>query len=235
MLLVSPQAKAMYHAAYWRLVCVVGTYISVCYDVVDDSLLFSVYDGIQAVMISTMPVFRWIEGAISKLSHSPRHSPVKWSRRPTTRFRTSQVSRFLAMSVIAQAATAKPGERIATFDTDSQWVGVDNRCSACITHISEDFVPGSLMPSQKTSIKGFGGMIVRSNIQVGTLLWRFQDDMGVAHAFKIPNSYLVPEGGMRLLSPQHWAKVQKHKDKGRLGTGRLTPFFSQFMHTQRDF
>ena len=42
------------------------------------------------------------------------------------------------------------------FDTDSQLVGIDNRCSACITHVCED-MPGELIPCHQ-SIKGFGAL-----------------------------------------------------------------------------
>ena len=35
---------------------------------------------------------------------------------------------------------------------------------------------------------------------------RIEDDEGKIETFKIPNSYLVPDGDARLLSPQHWAK-----------------------------
>jgi hypothetical protein len=41
----------------------------------------------------------------------------------------------LAMSVLAMQADAKKDtERRVRFDTDSEWVGVDNRCSGCISH-----------------------------------------------------------------------------------------------------
>ena len=49
-----------------------------------------------------------------------------------------------------------------------------------------------------------------------TIKWNWSDDQGKIHEFKIPNSYYVPEGGVRLLSPQHWVqeerKVNKRKD-----------------------
>ena len=44
---------------------------------------------------------------------------------------------------------------------------------------------------------------------MGTIAWHWQDDKGVAHKFKMPNSCYVPDGHVRLLSPQHWAKAQK--------------------------
>jgi hypothetical protein len=40
----------------------------------------------------------------------------------------------------------------------------------------------------------------------GTLLWKIEDDQGITHELKIPNSYYVPQANARLLSPQHWAR-----------------------------
>ena len=54
----------------------------------------------------------------------------------------------------------------------------------------------------------------------GTIKWQWLDDLGRAHEFKIPNSYYVPEGGVRLLSPQHWAQEQRRSNrKGQLKYG----------------
>ena len=46
-------------------------------------------------------------------------------------------------------------------------------------------------------------------MQSGILIWRWQDDHGKVYKFTIPNSYCVPDGKVRLLSPQHWAKAMK--------------------------
>jgi hypothetical protein len=82
-------------------------------------------------------------------------------------------------------------------------VGIDNRCSGCISHVREDFI-GLLQPTRRV-IKGFGGSRMM-NVSIGTLRWSWEDDQGRHHAFDIPNSYYVPDGHIRLLSPQHWAK-----------------------------
>ena len=47
----------------------------------------------------------------------------------------------------------------------------------------------------------------------GTIKWKWLDDLGRTHEFRIPNSYYVPEGGVRLLSPQHWAQEQRRSNK----------------------
>ena len=97
---------------------------------------------------------------------------------------------------------------IASFDTDSKCspIGVDNRCSACISDDRDDF-EGPLMTSKRV-IKGFGGVTTKG-VQTGTLLWRWADDTGKTHSFRIPNSYYVPQGGVKLLSPQHLAQLLK--------------------------
>ena len=104
------------------------------------------------------------------------------------------------------------------FNTDSQMIGVDNRCSACITHVRGD-MPGELVPCHR-SIKGFGGAKVWE-VWCGTIKWYIEDDTGVKHTLIIPNSYYVPQAKVRLLSPQHWAQARTGVDKNG-GAGTLT-------------
>ena len=123
-------------------------------------------------------------------------------------------------AMAALAMSSKLGthaQQLATFDTDSKPIGVDNRCSACISHDVNDFV-SDLQPCNR-SIKGFGGTR-HTHIMKGTIQWRWCDDEGVVHKFNIPNSYYVPAAKQRLMSPQHWAKSQK--DKTKQGTGEFT-------------
>ena len=112
-------------------------------------------------------------------------------------------------TLVAESSTNIYGEQIrenrVRFDTDSGRVGIDNRASACISDKIGDFV-GKLTKVNR-AIKGFGGARVM-NVYKGTILWKWCDDQGVIHRFKIPNSYYVPQGGCRLLSPQHWATTQ---------------------------
>ena len=123
-------------------------------------------------------------------------------------------STLLAMSTNQVKAT----QSVAYFDTDSKPIGIDNRCTACISHDINDFV-GKLHDSDRT-IKGFGGIKHRSNIMVGTMKWKWCDDQGQVHRHLIPKSYYVPDGRVRLLSPQHWAKSQKGPLK--ISTGEFT-------------
>ena len=71
----------------------------------------------------------------------------------------------------------------------------------------------------------------------GTLEWRREDDTGRVHTFQIPNSYWVPAGKVRLLSPQHWSQTQTSGRK-RQGTGEttngndITLFWNSKTHTR---
>jgi hypothetical protein len=63
---------------------------------------------------------------------------------------------MMAMSVFAMQAHATVAtERKAVFDTNLDVVGVDNRCTGCISHIKEDFV--GLLTATNRVVKGFGG------------------------------------------------------------------------------
>ena len=53
---------------------------------------------------------------------------------------------------------------------------------------------------------------------MGTIKWSWLDDEGIVTTHRIPNSYYVPEGGVRLLSPHHLA----HASKDLTGTGEDT-------------
>ena len=127
-------------------------------------------------------------------------------------------------AINVMGATNSKGERvhdnIARFDTDSAKIGIDNRCSACISHCIDDF-EGPVRRVNR-AIKGFGGERVMEVFQ-GTIVWKWCDNNDMVHRFKIPNSYYVPEGKVRLLSPQHWARTQVGSSvKEREGTGEKT-------------
>ena len=100
-------------------------------------------------------------------------------------------------------------ERGVIFDTDSTVCGVDNRASYSISHVAGDF-EGELEECVRV-INDFRGRR-KVNIKKGTLIWRWEDDMGKPHKFRIPNSYYIPDGRQRLLSPQHWAQAINKAD-----------------------
>ena len=114
----------------------------------------------------------------------------------------------MALACSAKQLTIQ--ERTVRFDTDAKPIGVDNRCSACISPYIEDFI-GPLEDTNKT-IKGFAGART-DNPKSGTLRWQWADDLGKKHTFEIPNSYYVPSCELRLLSPQHWAQTRNAADR----------------------
>ena len=117
-----------------------------------------------------------------------------------------------------------------TFDTDSIPIRVDNRCTRCISHQIEDF-EGPLIDTGR-QIKGFGGSRI-SNVQMGTLIWKWQDNQGRIHKFKIAKSFYSPNGGVRLLSPQHWAQTQKDiRGTGSETTSKEVTLFWNKRHNQ---
>ena len=133
---------------------------------------------------------------------------------------STRMTRTLAYTAIIAMSTRQNynvSEAIP-FDTDSQMIGVDNRCSACITHVRSD-MPGDLIPCHR-SIKGFGGAKIWE-VWRGTIKWCIEDDTGVKHTHIIPNSYYVPQAKVRLLSPQHWAQARTGVDKNG-GAGTIT-------------
>jgi hypothetical protein len=150
----------------------------------------------------------WMESSLKPTTPRMARTKVRtalWAHRRRTT--------ALAMSVLAmQARSAVATERSAHFDTDSSLIGVDNRCSGCISHIKEDFI-GALKPSHRV-VKGFGGSRT-TNVHTGTLRWSWEDDSGRKFTFDIPDSYYIPEGKVRLLSPQHWAQSQSSKNRTR--------------------
>ena len=132
--------------------------------------------------------------------------------------------RILCQAVAVYATTIK-AQRITPFDTDSAHVGIDNRASGCFSHISTDFV-GPLKDSNRI-VKGFGGTRT-SSVKIGTLKWTWLDDQGKSWTHYIPNSFYSPAGGVRLLSPQHFAQ-----QTGDLtGTGSTTNGRQVTLHWQ---
>jgi hypothetical protein len=86
-------------------------------------------------------------------------------------------------------------------------VGVDNWCTACISDNTKHFIGALRLVKQV--IRGFG--ISRTmDIMTGTIQWKWQDENGLEHAFKIPNSFYITSGQVCLLSPQHWVQSAKY-------------------------
>ena len=167
--------------------------------------------------------WRFITNIGAKILNHAESITTSHRQRSTTRVnlrRRTCKERLLLSACAALACQAQKThwEHRVSFDTDSFDIGIDNRCSACISGTPEDFI-GPLRDSTRT-IKGFMGAKT-TNVKVGTLSWKWLDDDGKPHHFDIPNSYYVPNCNVRLLSPQHWAKSMKDH-KPIEGTGCTT-------------
>ena len=116
-------------------------------------------------------------------------------------------------STLDATALAALSAQANQFDTDSREIGIDNRASKCITCDSADVVPGTIV-QVSDNVKAFGGELTIP-VSTCTIRWRLQDDQGRVTTELLPDSYYVPQGGVRLLSPQHFHKCmsEKYKDK----------------------
>jgi hypothetical protein len=163
----------------------------------------------EAMLSMTGWVFTWVDNL--KLSGQYVAKQIARRRRvaraiyniPRKRCVSNRMVRLLAMAAVVMPAVDGSGmttkrRNEVVFDTDADVIGVDNRASGCISHSINDF-EGPLRESAK-AIKGFGGTRT-TNVKIGTIVWRWQDNEGKVHKFTIPNSYYVPEGKVRLLSP----------------------------------
>ena len=169
-------------------------------------------------------ITKLINDSINKLDMWSSHWCVKRKYdKPPWAARRRRKRRFITMAaIIAMSGTTdaqKSEAECGPFDSDSAMVGIDNRCSGCITHVRTD-IPGELTPCNRV-IKGFGGTRT-TNVWQGTIHWSWDDDQGQTHKMVIPNAYYVPEGKVRLLSPQHWAQTRRKSKDKRSGTGEET-------------
>ena len=71
------------------------------------------------------------------------------------------------------------------WDADSAVVGIDNRCTVCISHEAQYFIVE--LKDSNRAIKGFGGT-KQCNVRKGTIKWHWEDINGKIHKFVIPNS-----------------------------------------------
>jgi hypothetical protein len=103
------------------------------------------------------------------------------------------------------------------FGTDSFQVKVDNCASRTMSCSRHDFIPGTMRKVSLKGVRGFGNTVTPIT-HIGTIRWKIYDNDGRLHNIDIPNSYYVPGGSTRLLSPQHWAQQVNDVHPIRHGT-----------------
>ena len=168
-----------------------------------------------------LPTKTWLNKKITLIAETVSKKLFMYERRKKLKRVYTQTCRIqychkntaiMLFAVIAMRASGmQENKNEIFFDTDSEPIGIDNRCTGCISHRIEDF-DGPLTESHRT-IKGFGGSRT-TNVKIGTITWKWLDDDGLSHKFVIPKSFYVPDGNVRLISPQHWAQAQKEKNNG---------------------
>jgi hypothetical protein len=91
------------------------------------------------------------------------------------------------------------------FGTDSFPIKVDNCASRTMLYCLDDFIKSSMRKVSQKGVRGFGKTITPIT-HISTIRWSIYDNDGRLHKIEIPNSYYVPAGSSRLLSPQHWSQ-----------------------------
>ena len=86
-------------------------------------------------------VDKWIESIRLQPRTDKCYSPHRRIYYSTRMTRTLAYTAIIAMTTQQNYNVSEA----IPFDTDSQMIGVDNRCSACITHVRAD-MPGDLTP-----------------------------------------------------------------------------------------
>ena len=103
------------------------------------------------------------------------------------------------------------------FDTDSVPIRIDNCASRTMSFCKDDFISDTLRQVSNKAVKGFGNTLTPITHE-GTLRWYIPTDQNTISSIDIPNSYYVPGGTSRLLSPQHWAQQSKDHYPHQRGT-----------------
>ena len=99
---------------------------------------------------------------------------LQGSRKESIQKHTKRSKYFRCMQAVTMEVGASNKQVYnMNFDSNSAKVGIDNRCSACMSHIIEDF-EGPLTEYNRP-IKGFGGTKTY-NVKRGTIVWRWMDD-----------------------------------------------------------
>jgi len=222
--------RAIVHVTSWCYYYLTITLLSLCWIIISQmitsndaperrkkSLMLSIWNFMERAGATTIDWMTLRTQHWGRRKRGGTSSPMLTGRRVS---RSSKLLRIYVASVVAMAAgtRARGVAENDPFDTDSAMIGIDNRCSGCITHVRSD-IPGELTECKRV-IKGFGGAR-QFRVWTGTIHWSWEDDSGRSHDFVIPNSYYIPDGKVRLLSPQHYAQSQKGSDR-RGGAGETT-------------
>lgn len=103
------------------------------------------------------------------------------------------------------------------FDADSFQILVDNGASFCMTNNKAHFVDRPMAINE--SVEGIGATAATL---IGTVEWKWEDDLGRIHTKRIPNTRYVSTLPFCLLSPQHLARELQDHHPTSEGVGCIT-------------
>ena len=127
---------------------------------------------------------------------------------------------FVACTSVPKTALQPwPSSSLSRFDSDSFPVGIDNQASRCISYNKSHFE--DLHLDDVGECEGLGGSQVRIH-GYGTLVFTLQDDSGIWHTIKVPNSLYIPQAKKVLICPQHWAQESRDDSPLPFGTCEIT-------------
>ena len=176
-----------------------------------DSALTVVHQTLRNVTESTINyLVTRLPDTTSRNTTSQRHRIIKPSRRggQLNLGSITLLTHSAMTSINAFPTPLSPQMNPMQLDAESRILGIDNRASRCISRHRGDFF-GELKPSTLI-IHWYAGRTTKS-LHIGTIRWKWMDNVRRTHEFLIPNSIHDPSGH-NLLSPQHWAK---HTGDGR--------------------
>ena len=73
------------------------------------------------------------------------------------KYKSKRYVRIMSYSVMALELKAMKRLNVVRFDTDSATVGIDNRCTGCISHVAQDFI-GQLRESAANQSKNLAAL-----------------------------------------------------------------------------
>ena len=213
-----PKRDRKFEILFYKCLTILGSWISIPWDSTCEWISTWTSDRRQSA--STYDTYR--HRSCLANSYSIKHTKFK---------KHLYMFPLMTMAAVAYSANHEDFDGVPVpykFDTDSVEFGIDNRCSACISDRTSDFLD-DLQPTKRI-IKGFAGSRT-SNVQVGTMKITIEDDDGKPTTFLVPKSYYVPDSGSKLLSPQHWSSCMTPKQRPLSGTTPEQTFHDRIILT----
>ncbi|KAI2513028.1 hypothetical protein MHU86_1319 [Fragilaria crotonensis] len=131
-------------------------------------------------------------------------------------------------SLISSTAATKNKKQapiLASFDSDSFTILVDNGASRCMTNNVKHFISEPAVVNKV--VKGLGAGKVTME---GTVRWLWEENLGACHTFNIPNTLYCADLAFCLLSPQHLATERQDNVPNERGTWLATYDDAMVLH-----